>query len=203
MPRELRQHVPSHDCLQGKRQPTPLQTSILNAYQTHQNINQASRRALQPATTTRLQNDGGCRDIVHGLRAMQNQPDHRRGLSSDAKRRAAYLDNVLQVCTPSSAEVLAVVASNSHSLNCGCVVAGTNVFRIWTMKMLFRRRLITSSTLCTVAHRLVLRQRRKMWPLQRGLPQHALMRRAQHAWSSWAGSPGEHRTSFARPLQDQ
>ena len=85
-------------CPQGKRQPTPLQNSIVNAYQTHQNINQASRRALQPAeTTTGVQSGGSCRDIVHGLREMQNQPEHRRGVASDAKRRAAYLDNVLQV----------------------------------------------------------------------------------------------------------
>lgn len=90
----------SLDCLQGKRQPTALQpsrASLLNAYQTHQNINHASRLALQPVGATRLENDGDCRDMMHGLREIQTQSDHRRGMSSDAKRRAAYLANVLQV----------------------------------------------------------------------------------------------------------
>lgn len=69
----------------------------MNAYQTHQNINQASRLALQPVEAARLQNDGDCRDMMHGLREIQNQSDHRRGMSTDAKRRAAYLAIVLQV----------------------------------------------------------------------------------------------------------
>ena len=89
--------------LQGsKRQTAPSQTNVLNAYQTHQNINQASRRALQPAEGGRARTDVNCQDMVYDLREIQGNSDHRRGLPSDAKRRAAYLDSVLQVRRSSS-----------------------------------------------------------------------------------------------------
>ena len=85
----------------AKRPATSLQrhTNRLNAYQTHQNINQASRLALQPleVSTQLPTSDGTCGAMVDRVRELQRPPDSKPGQTSDAKRRATYLESVMQV----------------------------------------------------------------------------------------------------------